>query len=328
MSRSIFTLSRFKNTGFKAFFSLGNILLQKGQVQDALSSYRRAFKPILDRNFYRGWQDNYCAESEFVINEKYNFIYCPIGKIASSSLKRVVVQLSDLENKAEILSLPKGYIHRYVEQTLTLNYKYSYQEAMELLAGDRYFKFVIVRNPWERLASGYLNKFVCRRNLQKTIFAPPPYIKTVIDRVYENKGLKSDYQKSISFKEFVNYIYLTEDEKLDGHWRPQYLHLGKTKFDFIGKLENLNADFEYLKKKLNLNIDLSWTNKTKRNNDLAIAQNNNNEAHYCDLYPLELSNLKDYPRSQQMYDPELFELVGKRYQKDIEMFGYDRLIKS
>ncbi len=317
-------LSRLKNSGFKAFFSLSNILLRKGKFIKALSSYKKAFEPLFTNKSRSGWSENYCPEATFVIDHKYNFIYCPIGKVASSSLKRVMVQLSDLDNKEEILTLPKGFIHAYVDRTLSLSSNYSYQEAMEIINDDRYFKFVIVRNPWERLASAYLNRFVSQRNLKQALFAPPKYIKNVIDDVYIRKGLKPNYQKSISFREFIDYICLTKDEKLDGHWCPQYLYLGNTKFNFIGKLENIDRDFKYIQKQLGIEIDLPWKNKTNR-----IDSNNNDEGkqigdrYYCDLYPLDLTKLEQYPLSREMYTPDLIELVDRRYKKDIEMFDYN-----
>ncbi|MGF1489031.1 MAG: sulfotransferase family protein [Prochloraceae cyanobacterium] len=306
--------SLLKGSGLKTFARLGNILLKEGKIPAAISSYYRGLKQVTNKAD-RGWEKKNCVEAEFIIDRKYNFIYCPIAKVASSSMKRMAIELSDLKNKTEILKLPKESIHAYVSHTLTLAANYSYLEAMEILEDSKYFKFVIVRNPWERLASAYLNKFVWNRDFQKPDLTPK-YIKKVIQDVYNKQGLEPNYQRSITFREFVDYLCDTEDSKLNGHWCPQYLYLGKMKYDLIGKVENLSQDFEYIKTKLNLEIDLPWTNKTQKKQE-------HHDRNYSDYRPLQLSELERLPGDRQLYTPDLIELVAQKYRQDIEMFDYN-----
>lgn len=111
----------------------------------------------------------------------------------------------------------------------------------------------------------------------------------------------------------------TRNEKLNEHWKPQYLFLGTTKFDFIGKLENIEQDFAYIRKELNLPLTLPLTNRNKYTSNLV----NPFKVHWSNLYANELKTLNEYPSYINFYTKELIELVSNRYQKDIKIFGYD-----
>jgi hypothetical protein len=243
----------------------------------------------------------------FIVNHEFNFIYLPIPKNACSSFKALILSLSEVDNKEEILE-DLASIHEYMEKYLSLSI-YSQREAMDMLRNNKYFKFCIVRNPWSRLTSVYCNKFVTPQ--------PSDFVKDVINTVYQRNGLEPNIEKSITFKQFIEYLVTTNDEYLEPHWKPQYLFLGNIKFDFIGKFESLDSDFQYIKNKLNLPLDIPWHNKTIYND---IFDENKD---WPNLYPCELIKLSKYPDNKKFYTPELVELVRKRYKKDIEMFEYE-----
>ena len=102
---------------------------------------------------------------------------------------------------------------------------------------DEYFKFVFIRNPWDRMVSGY----------EYTI-----QVRAITNKKYAFK----------SFKEFV-------------HKQPTLHLLNRNfvntnyKFDFIGKFENINEDMQTIYKKIMKNnyrhIDLPHKNAILRN---------------------------------------------------------------
>ena len=309
---------RLQGSGIKVFFYLGNTFLKQGKFRQASIYYQRAFQSIT----YAGalWPDQYYYEKGYLINHDYCFIYCPIPKVACSSFKKFMVGLSHLDNKEEIINLPQRLFHSYISHALTLSAGQSYKQAIALLNESNYFKFAFVRNPWERLTSAYLNKFVSPLSHQQSNL---PLSKEVIENIYRTNDLKVNYEASITFRQFVDYISVTDDKELDGHWQPQYLFLGDTKFDFIGRFETLEKDFAYLQERLGLSSSLPWSNKSQINDDKLEANNSDLKRHFCDYYPKELSQLSHAPDYKEFYTPDLIERVKKRYAKDIELFEYE-----
>ena len=107
-----------------------------------------------------------------------------------------------------------------------------------------YFKFVFVRNPYDRMVSNW------------KMFTTTPFALRKI-KSYQNH-LVEDIER-ISFKEFVN---LT-DHIDNHHWDEQYYFI-RSKPDFIGRFENFQEDFNELCDKLGTqHQQLPVTNKTK-----------------------------------------------------------------
>lgn len=134
---------------------------------------------------------------------------------------------------------------------------------------NSYFKFSIVRNCWDKAVSQYF--YMYRR---------------------------PDLREFIGMKEkdtFAKYLELIS-KKTHVQWEPQYKFLtdenGKLLADFLGRLENMNNDAEYIFTKLGIDAKIEHTNKT-------------NHEHYS-----------------AYYNKETQEIVGEMYKKDIELLGY------
>lgn len=308
-----------QGSGIKAFAHLGNTFLKQGKFKQSLTYYQRALKAAI--NGQVKWPNEDSFEKSYLINHEYHFIYCPIPKVACSSFKKFMISLSNLENKEQILKLPQRLFHSYVSHELSLSAIYSHAEALTLLKEGEYFKFTFVRNPWERLTSAYLNKFVDAPRGTNTNL---PLAKQVIKDIYQANNLEPNYDESITFRQFVEYIAITDDYQLDGHWKPQHLFLGNTKFDFIGRFENLETDFAYIQEKLGFIHSLPWSNKSQQDAKKSGNEQPSLSQHYCDYSPRELRRLKHYPGCKAFYTSELSDAVKKRYAKDIELFEYDR----
>jgi hypothetical protein len=145
------------------------------------------------------------------------------------------------------------------------------------------FTFALVRNPWDRIYSAY--KFA---RVGKT----------------ESMGVRNPEKYQVeefnSFESFVvNWLKFKDVESLDFIFQPQFKFVcdenGNLMIDFVGKLEKLDEDMNFVKKKLNTHFNLSHSNKTYK-----------------------LSNYQDAYKTQEMID-----IVRDLYSKDIELFGYD-----
>lgn len=257
----------------------------------------------------------------FIINHRYRFIYCPIPKVACSSFKQLAIQLSDLEDKAEAVHLPHKLMHSYVSHNLTLSSKYGLEESQTFLDDSSYFKFAFVRNPWDRLVSAYLNKFV--DPLKRTGYNVP-IAQEVIKDFYLKRGESPQYWKSITFNHFIEYLMDKSDADVDGHWRSQHHFLGNVDFDFIGRFESIREDCQYLSRKLQVSIDLPKNNQSDKDKSLIFTDNLVDE-NVCDYYPHQFLRLKNYPHYERFYTQQAREKIRLRYAEDIEKFDYDFL---
>lgn len=192
-------------------------------------------------------------------HHKYKTIYIHIPKCAGQSIERALFNEKVGHN---------ALWHYQLYNTDLLN---------------KYFKFTFVRNPWDRLVSGYFFLKKGGRN---------PVDKSWSQRMLSNVN---------SFEEFI--YSLGKDKKYrkkvlaKGHFIPQYKFItdfrGKIGVDFLGHVENINQDFNFIKNKLGIyTAELGHNNRSNHN------------------------NYKDY------YNSEMIEIVRKIYKKDIELLNY------
>ncbi len=114
----------------------------------------------------------------------------------------------------------------------------------QLLTNSKY-KFIFVREPMERLASCYLDKFV--HNEAPILINYRRRVKTFINRQILNKTTTTP-DESVSFEEFLQYILKRPDsaENFASHWIPYYkvCFPRQINYNFIGKLDSSMTDLQ------------------------------------------------------------------------------------
>lgn len=224
---------------------------------------------------FRKLEPDYYQEGNILL-EKYKTIYFPIAKAACTSFKKVFAGELGLAVKGDN---PEEMIHR-------LEFPFARREEFDNKYKD-YFKFAVVRNPFSRLVSVYLNKVVDFEN--KTDYRLSPVIECL-----KRMG---KYKKGISFADFVKAVVDIPDEEIEGHLCSQYFYLinekGDLIVDFVARFENLDHDLLFIKEKMNFpGLDLPHLMKTKH------------------------KDWRDY------YNEDLRRLVEERYKKDLDIFSY------
>ncbi len=207
-----------------------------------------------------------------LINHKHKFIFIHVYKVAGTSV------VNALEND----SYPR-YVPVEVRPTLTkflrrfhLSSSFPvrvHSKAKEIRAKldpdvyNNYFKFAFVRNPWDWQVSLYEYARQYRSHPQNKLMSSfqnfDEYIRW---RVREEATLQKDF--------------LTDDS-------------GNLIIDYIGKFEQLSADFAEISQKVGLTVSLSEFNKTRERRPYGTY-----------------------------YTNETKQLVQNRFKEDIEMFGY------
>ena len=260
-------------------------------------------------------------EKIYLVNHKHRFVYCPTCRAMSTNMRKAILKIAGLHeqhghsDEKKVVCKVNGDIFRCADKEFGFNTNLG--SALQILNDDRYFKFTIARNPWSRLVSGYLSKLVN---------APNYWYKLHDERVKQiraENNLSPDVGKSVTFRQFAEYIVRKSDTEMYDHWRPQVCFIAGHKFDFIAKFENIQDDLNYINNKLGLNFDINFRKNTVCYTKNAIHK----DKYFCDCYAEELLAVKKscggFPDYKHFYPPELKELVGRRYTCDIEAFGYE-----
>ena len=267
---------------------------------------------------YRNW----------LVNHEQRFIYCPIPKVACTSIKHWFMQTLGSSIEFEDISITHSHVDEH----------YSAARANWRLARkaiNQYQRLAVVRNPWTRTVSGFIDKFV-REDFN-------PQKAQVIEAIYTHRGhtlnrcdtldwntmgdthkIPMDpsipYQDGISFQEFSDYLCRTPDEQLDDHWRPQYLFLGRHDFQWILKFENLDKGVLDFEQALGVpHIALLRLHKACSKDLTHVPPLNR------DVSAIPSGVLKENASqlsSQNLLNERLCALLGNRFATDVQQFRY------
>jgi hypothetical protein len=221
-----------------------------------------------------------------LISSPKKFIYFRLYKCACSKITAALIEDLTAQTLNHRQSIHSVKWYDEIETGLQVD-----KNIESVLKDPTYFKFTFVRNPYDRLLSAWKNKI---DNPDK-----------------EPDGREGNRQRRkiskngerVSFEEFVNLLYEQRDSSslFDKHWAPQHclLLLPFIDYDFIGKIENFNDDFEYVLKKIDakpeiiqqISMRINQTPRTRRND---------------------------------FYTDDLRDKVYEIYEKDFELFGYQK----
>jgi chondroitin 4-sulfotransferase 11 len=116
---------------------------------------------------------------------------------------------------------------------------------------DRYFKFAIVRNPWDRLVSAwtYLREGGAKSSEDDTAWG-------------------EFFHRFDNFEDFVCHWLTPENIRRKHLFTPQSEFVtdrfGGMAMDFVGRYERLNEDFDVICEKLGMDVKLPHLNSSKR----------------------------------------------------------------
>jgi hypothetical protein len=223
----------------------------------------------------------YLPEQQPLIFRKHKFIYQPITKVACKTIKTWMISLlkEDIIDRTGEHEFGKAMESKHMNEPDFNIHTHSIEVfgSVRIFEGKLYpiyhtdeiidyFKFTFVRNPWSRIVSSYLEKF---RNPNGFTYRNATKINEILKSQW-SKELSSKYFDSdgiLSFEGFVYFLYEEyenavgfESFAFDVHWLPQYIinDMYIKDFDFIGKIENFEDDFDKILKKLNINIKLNY----------------------------------------------------------------------
>ncbi len=220
-----------------------------------------------------------------------NAIYSFIPKNACSTLRLSVA----LQN--EVIASPEDFnwIH-------SNNNTFS-ASLNDLIVAD--YTFVVLRCPYRRLASAYLDKIVEREldawDLYNTL----------------NRALDV---KDMTFLAFARSLKSEKVRKRNIHWRNQCDFLVYESYDNYFALEEFKEAIKELKKNAKLKVT-DARELTQHGSDSYTLLNSKNSL--AKKKPLKFLNLKSkgyYPNYKDMFNAEIIDIVKKEYSDDIKLY--------
>ena len=216
-----------------------------------------------------------------VCSHRNRYMYYNIPKAACTTIRTCLARLEAIDLKGQSVHQSNAEVRLTLKQSAAACYR-------------NYYRFTLVRNPWDRLYSCYKNK----------VYDPPRFFPKS-NPYYNEKGEFNDFIKrygdigfkDMQFADFVHFVVAVPDYLCDPHFLPQHYFFKMDTLDFLGRFENFQSDLAWVMQKISPSFDGSEIITQKLQSSSA--------SHYKDAYN----------------DP-LITLVADKYQKDIELFDY------
>ncbi|WP_027186326.1 sulfotransferase family protein [Desulfovibrio inopinatus] len=172
----------------------------------------------------------------FCISLRKKFLYAPIPKVAHTTIKKTLFTLE----MSEAGLTYEGNVHDCLASPFILPYQLPDSMLHEIFLKHTYFKFTFIRNPIDRIASGYLDKISNTTNERK------------IERAYFEKMLGADENTEITLVDFLSVLRKTPPDAMDLHFKPQSdVILSNTiDYDFIGSMDSLDTELPMILSKI------------------------------------------------------------------------------
>merc|ERR1719431_819109 len=250
------------------------------------------------------------SHHQFFVQKEHGLMWCKVPKAASTSWLHAFLQLA---------RVPPGQIpedngmglHAFLRDKYPLLSKNLNKQFM-----PKSIKFVVVRHPFERIMSAYMDKLHSyERDLRyRGGYYYAMYGADIVQKLrpkYQEKFPKNPLfmRKEPSFVEFVEYLIETPISQYDEHWKPQFMLCPPChfKFDVIVKMETFNRDTNFILSQRNLDTVISLTKK-----HTSVSKKKKKK---------ESDNLVKTLFSQ--LSKKMVQALYEKYRIDFEMFEYN-----
>ena len=179
---------------------------------------------------------------------------------------------------------------------------------------NNYTLITLCRNPYNRLVSGYIDKF-CSSN-----FFLLPFCKKLMK--YYKRDMKDE--RRVSFAELVFYILLQNPNNLDDHFKPQTLLFNNNYKNNIFHMENISEYNKFINK-LNFKNQLINYNKVILNHSSKKIILDSDEV-MVKYYPFfkKLKEDNSVPEYESFYNDTIKNLIYDYYKLDFQKLSYSK----
>jgi hypothetical protein len=235
------TLSALERKARLAIFRLGEPIPEPAGRGAARLAKRRAARAVRREGVRRQTVTEMSAEAYVVpwrmvghsvyYGRDGAYLYQPIPKCACTTIKTLLLEYEGLAVDENPWRRHSKRFNNFPGTT-----ELGEQQQRDIYEGrTTTFKFVIVRNPYRKLASVYSDKVVKR----------VPFVMRKLANAAARHGVT--LSNPVTFEEFVDLICRQGIKEMDAHWRPQYVtgRFATIRYDFVGRVENMPDDLVY-----------------------------------------------------------------------------------
>ncbi|XP_056334190.1 carbohydrate sulfotransferase 8 isoform X1 [Danio aesculapii] len=181
--------------------------------------------------------------SRIYVEDRHKLLYCEVPKAGCSNWKRVLMVLAGVANSTQDIN----HVAVHYDNHLKRLDSFDRQGITKRL--ETYTKVLFVREPMERLVSAFRDKFESPNSYYHPVFGKPIISKYRVNA--SQTALKTG--SGVTFREFIHYLLdVHRPVGMDIHWEAtnQLCSPCHLRYDFIGKVETLEEDANFLLRKI------------------------------------------------------------------------------
>lgn len=259
-------------------------------------------------------------------SEKFQCVFLPIAKNASTSIQTWLYELDDLKYDAQLAVDGK--------RTLVISTQQFHERFSD------YFLFTCVRNPYSRLLSCFLDKFVFslfedgvrKERVGASIEAYQQNINKFekLER-FAIDNLSVDYNQGMTFEIFLqaieaNWFPDPHRDRVDSHWASQYDlgHFEYISYNQICHCENILMDMNLVEEQLGIPDNKKFNVVKNKGRHLESLKDS---SYYGNMTAAELSKSSSCTKvpEKNFYSLQTVNLVKEKFEKDLDSLNYDNL---
>jgi hypothetical protein len=172
-------------------------------------------------------------DGSILIVRPARLVFCPIAKVANTSVKDWVLRLTGHETEANL-------VHKVLDGgRIKLQARYRSERGFDAIMRDPdWARVAILRDPLDRLVSCYWDKFVRTRKADAVLHHTRPVYQFIYG---EEAPTPHQLNHGITFRQFCQYINLNRREAMDPHWAPQSRYLETYRWDHLFRIDRIDA---------------------------------------------------------------------------------------
>lgn len=192
-----------------------------------------------------------------LIDRSNHILYCAIPKVASSAVKLAFAFMTGLVNRTSSDAHYPVHLSSWLRSVGVYSVDYLVENDPIWLktAWSSLRKFIIVRHPFERLVSAYVDKFTLRNKFSE--FFQRRFGRQIVrlyrnrSELHHNRASHDDAGHDVKFSEFVRFLIdkrIRCSQKLNPHWMTfvDVCHPCFVDYDYIVHFEGLPGEMLHL----------------------------------------------------------------------------------
>ncbi len=239
-----------------------------------------------------------------LINHPYKFIFFWNAKCGCSTLKKIFYEITEGDFFAG------DNIHGFIGYLNSHKYFIPKENLANYL---HYKKIIVVRDPWSRLVSFYINKTILANQESNLERESNIDIYRIFDAI------------NYSFNELVHIMLIMKPGLFQHHLELQSSGIEDIEFDRVILLSEMSQKLPSILQSLGIDIGklsslTSYSNSTSYDSSFTEK--------VMHLKPEEFNNLNRLPSYHCFYNKTLINMVAKIYERDILKFNLTRMAPS